>query len=166
MKTIIKINACQQIVVLYKQLSVRTHQTDTCESAFTTSDRWSYLHKKHNISSYFLILKHVLLRLMKKYIIPVINCLLCCMNWYSWGVIRRSHRIRTRSNRIRIVVKFYNRTLRLRWGYFSLNDFWHSDASRAWRSKTPTTFYPLKTARSSRDGNYSFEFFPFHPTHA
>ena len=29
-------------------------------------------------------------------------------------------------------------------GDFSLNDFWHSDASRAWRSKAPTTFYPLK----------------------
>ena len=33
MKTFIKINACQQIVVLCKHLSVRTHQTDTCESA-------------------------------------------------------------------------------------------------------------------------------------
>ena len=31
----LKINARQQIVVLYKQLSVRTHQTDTCESALT-----------------------------------------------------------------------------------------------------------------------------------
>ena len=31
-------------------------------------------------------------------------------------------------------------------GYFSLNDIWHSDGSGARRSKTPTTFYPLKTA--------------------
>ena len=31
-----KINAHQQIVVLDKQLSVRTHQTDTCESAFAS----------------------------------------------------------------------------------------------------------------------------------
>ena len=37
METFIKINARQQIVVLYKQLSVRTHQTDTCESALTFS---------------------------------------------------------------------------------------------------------------------------------
>ena len=34
MKTFIKIIARQQIVVLYKQLSVWTHRTDTCESAF------------------------------------------------------------------------------------------------------------------------------------
>ena len=33
MKTFIRINVCQQIVVLCKHLSVRTHQTDTCESA-------------------------------------------------------------------------------------------------------------------------------------
>ena len=33
------------------------------------------------------------------------------MNWYSWDVIRSSHHIRTRSHRIRIVVKFYNHTL-------------------------------------------------------
>ena len=31
-------------------------------------------------------------------------------------------------------------------GYFSFNDFWHSDASLAWRSKAPTSFYPLKKA--------------------
>ena len=51
-------------------------------------------------------------------------------------------------------------------GYFSLNDFGHSDASGARRSKIPTTFYPLKTARNSRDGNYSFEFCPFHAAYA
>ena len=28
--------------------------------------------------------------------------------------------------------------------YFSLNDFWHSDASRVWRSKTPTMLYLSK----------------------
>ena len=61
-----------------------------------------------------LILKHVLFRLMQKYLSPVINCLLCCMNWYSWGVIRKSHRIRTRSHRIRMVVKCYNHTVRMR----------------------------------------------------
>ena len=33
-KTFIKINGRQQIMVFYKQLSVRTHQMDTCESAF------------------------------------------------------------------------------------------------------------------------------------
>ena len=82
----------------------------------TTSDQWSYLHKNIIFLVIILILKLVLLRLMQKYLIPVINCLLCCMNWYSWGVIRSSHRIRTRSHRIRIVVKFYNHTLRLRHG--------------------------------------------------
>ena len=51
-------------------------------------------------------------------------------------------------------------------GYISLNDFRHSDASLAWRSKTPTSFYPLKKARNSRDGNYSFEFRPLHAAHA
>ena len=65
-----------------------------------------------------------------------------------------------------------HRNVKNRWvrsrlkGYFSLNDFWHSDASRAWKSKTPTTFYLLKKARNSRDGNYSFEFCPLQlPTH-
>ena len=64
--------------------------------------------------------KHFLpdFRLMQKYLIPVINCLLCCINWYSWGVIRKSHRIGTCSHRIgtcshriRMAVKFYNHTL-------------------------------------------------------
>ena len=30
--------------------------------------------------------------------------------------------------------------------HFSLNDFWHSDDSRTWRSKTPTTWLYQKTA--------------------
>ena len=86
-----------------------------------TSAQWCYLHNNIIFLIIILILKHVLVRLMQKYLILVINCLLCCMNWYSWGVIRSSHRIRTRSHRIRtrshcirIVVKFYNHTLRLR----------------------------------------------------
>ena len=53
-----------------------------------------------------LISKHVLFRLMQKYLSPVINCLLCCMKWYSWGVIFSLHRIRTRLHRIRTVVRF------------------------------------------------------------
>ena len=81
-----------------------------------TSDRWSYLHENIIFLAIILILKHVLLRLMQKYLIPVINCLLCCMNWYSWGAVRSSHRIRTRSHRISMVVKFYNHTLGLRYG--------------------------------------------------
>ena len=36
MKAFIKINARQQIMVLYKQLPVVTYQTDTCELAFAT----------------------------------------------------------------------------------------------------------------------------------
>ena len=51
-------------------------------------------------------------------------------------------------------------------GCISINDFWHSYASLAWRSKTPTSFYPLKKGRNSRDGNYSFEFCPLHAVHA
>ena len=76
----------------------------------------SYLHKNIIFFVIILILKHVRLRRIQKYliIIPVINCPLCCMNWYSWGVIRCSHCIRTRSHRIRMVVKFYNHTSRLR----------------------------------------------------
>ena len=81
-----------------------------------TSDQWPYLHKNIIFLVIILILKHVLFRLMQKYLSPVINYLLCRMNCYSWGVIRSSHPIRTRSHRIRIVVKFYNRTLRLRYG--------------------------------------------------
>ena len=50
-------------------------------------------------------------------------------------------------------------------GYFSLNNFLHSDAPRTRRSKTPTTFYPLKKARNSRDSNYSFEFCLLHAAH-
>ena len=44
-------------------------------------------------------------------------------------------------------------------------DVWHSDASLAWRSKTPTMFYPLQKGRNSQDGNYSFEFCPLHAAH-
>ena len=51
-------------------------------------------------------------------------------------------------------------------GYFSLNDFWYSDASLAWRSKTPTSLYPLKKACNSRDASYSFEVCPLHTSHA
>ena len=32
--------------------------------------------------------------------------------------------------------------------------------------KTPTSFYPLRKASNSRDGNYSFEFFSLHAAHA
>ena len=60
---------------------------------------------------------------MQKDLIPVINSPLCCMNWYSLSIIRSSHRIRTRSHRICIVVKFYNHTLRLRYGCIPLQYF-------------------------------------------
>ena len=71
----------------------------------TTSDERSYLHKNIIFLVIILISKHALFRLMQKYLIQVINCLLCCMNWYSWGVIHSSHRICTRSHRIRISCK-------------------------------------------------------------
>ena len=78
-----------------------------------TSDQWSCSHKNILFLVIILILKHVLFRVMQKYLSPVINCLLCFMNWYSWGVIRKSHRIGTCSHRIRMVVKFYNHTVRM-----------------------------------------------------
>ena len=67
------------------------------------SGQWSYLHRNIIFFVNILILKHVLFRLMQKYLSLVINCLLCGMDWYSLGVIRSSHRIRTRSHRVRIV---------------------------------------------------------------
>ena len=59
-----------------------------------TSDQRSYFHKNIIFLVLLLILKHVLFRLMHKYLSPVINCLLCSISLYSWGVIRSSHRIR------------------------------------------------------------------------
>ena len=81
----------------------------------TMSDQWSYLHKNIFLGINF-ILRHVLFRVMQKYLSPVISCLLCCMNWYSWGVIRSSHHIHTRLHRIRMVVKFYNHMFQLWYG--------------------------------------------------
>ena len=86
----------------------------------TTSDQRSYLHKNIIFLVIILIIKHALFRLMQKYLIQVISCLLCYRNWYSWGVIRSSRGICTRSHRIRIVVKFYNHTLRIRYGCFPM----------------------------------------------
>ena len=69
------------------------------------------------LSLLFLNFKTCTISTTQKDLIPVVNCLLCCVNtWYSWGVIRSSHRIRTGSHRVRIVVKFYNYTLRLLYG--------------------------------------------------
>ena len=45
----------------------------------------SYLHKNIIFLVIILILKHALFRVMQKYLSPVISCLLCCMNWYSWS---------------------------------------------------------------------------------
>ena len=78
-------------------------------------DQWSYLHKSI-IFLVILIFNHVLFRLMQKHLTLVINCLLFCTNWYSSDVIRSSYPIRTRSHRIRTVVKFYNYKLWLRNG--------------------------------------------------
>ena len=97
-------SSCYMLRLIHMYLSTDTN---------TTSDQWSYLHKIIIFLVIILILKHVLLRLIQKYLSLVINCLLCCMNW---GFIRSSHRTRRRSHRIRIVVKFYNHTFRLRYG--------------------------------------------------
>ena len=68
---------------------------------------------------------------------------------FFWGSIQNVPKKATKNG---IALKEYT----VSEGYFSLNDFWHSNASPAWRSKTPTTFYPLKKARNFRDGDYSF----------
>ena len=71
-----------------------------------TYDQWTYFHKNITFLVIILIFKYVLFRLMQKYLNLVISFFLCCVNWYSCGVIRSSHRIRTRSHLIRIVVNF------------------------------------------------------------
>ena len=49
------------------------------------------VHIQFDLERYLLIIilisKHALFRMMQIYLRPVINCFLCCMNWYSWGVI-------------------------------------------------------------------------------
>ena len=49
--------------------------------------------------------------------------LLCCINWYFWGILHSSLRIRIHSFRIRTAVKFYNHTLRLRYSPLSVGAY-------------------------------------------
>ena len=100
---------CFQLIPASCERGLRLIHMQTSTDTNTTSDQWPCLYKNILFLVIILILKHVLFRLMQKYLSLVINYLLCCMNWYSWGVIRSSHRIR-------IIVKFYNHTLRLRHG--------------------------------------------------
>ena len=65
----------------------------------TTSNQWSYLHKNIISLAISLILKHVLFRLMQKYLSPVINR----MNWYNAGIIGVSFAVRIVSVHVRIV---------------------------------------------------------------
>ena len=58
-------------------------KTDPSTDTNMTSDQWFYPHKNIIFLVIILILKHVLFRLMQKYLSPVISCFLCCMNWYS-----------------------------------------------------------------------------------
>ena len=46
---------------------------------------WSYFHKNLISLVIMLISKHVLFRMMRKYLRLVIYFHLCCMDWYSWG---------------------------------------------------------------------------------
>ena len=85
-----------------------------------TSDQWFYLHKNIILLAIILILKHILFRQTQNYVSPVMNCLVCCMSLYSFGVICSSYCIRTRSHQIGIVVKFYNHTLRVGYGYIPM----------------------------------------------
>ena len=100
-------NECIMYRLIHMQPSTDTN---------ATSDQWSYLHKNMIFLVIILILKHVLFRPSQKYLSLVITCLLCCTNCYPCGVIRSSHRIGTRLCSVCIVVKFYNHTLRLRYG--------------------------------------------------
>ena len=72
--------------------------------------------QKHNIFVIILISRHILFRLIQKYISPMItNCLLCCMNCL---VLFAKHIVSIHSSHhICMVLKFYNHTLRLLWGY-------------------------------------------------
>ena len=68
----------------------------------------------------FEILKHVLFRLFRntsfsKFLIRVINCHPCCMNWYSRDIISLLH--------IHIVAKVYNHTLQLWYRCISMEYF-------------------------------------------
>ena len=80
----------------------------------TTSDQWSCLHKNIIFLVIILILKHVLFRLMQKYLIPVINCLLCCMNWYSWGVASYRYMFASYSYGCKILQPCVAATVRMR----------------------------------------------------
>ena len=104
------------VAAMYGSKMLRLIHMQPSTDTNTTSDQWSYLHKNIIFLVSVLILRHLLSRLIQKYLSPVINCLLSCMNWYSWGVIRKSHRIHSRSHRIRVAVKFYNHTLRVWYG--------------------------------------------------
>ena len=77
--------------------------------------------KTEHFSLFLLVLKYILFRLSKKTSSGISTVLLCCMNWYSWGIIRSSLRIHTYT-----VVKFYNHALRLSYGYISIQYFLRS----------------------------------------
>ena len=69
---------------------------------------------KKNIYRYKFNFGTCTVQTMQKDFGSTIFCLLCCMHWYSWDIIRSSLRIRTHSLRIHTVVKFYNHMLQLR----------------------------------------------------
>ena len=50
---------------------------------------------------------------MQKYVSQVVNCLLCCMNWYSWGVILTSHTFASYSYSCKILQPYAAATVRM-----------------------------------------------------
>ena len=57
------------------------------------SDQWSYLYENRIFIVIIYILEHVWT--MQKYLNLIIFCLLSCISWYFWGIIRRVLRIHT-----------------------------------------------------------------------
>ena len=86
---------------LLRLIHMRVHIQQSTDTNMTPY-QWSYFHKNIICLVIILISKHVVFRMMQKYLRPVINCLLCCLNWYSWVVICSSHRICIRSHRVRM----------------------------------------------------------------
>ena len=81
----------------------------------TMSNQWYYLHKNIIFFVIILISRHILFRLMQKYISPMItNCLSCCVNCL---VLLAKHIVSIHSSHhICMALKFYNHMLQLLWG--------------------------------------------------
>ena len=78
--------------------------TNTNTNTNTTSKSIVFSLQKQNISCYYFDFGIRTAQTMQKNLSSIIFCLLCCMNWYSLGIIHSSP----------TVVKVYNHMLCLR----------------------------------------------------